>query len=83
MEAIRSLENSLRWGHGKPLRPSAYGRIRYDLHPVTKSLCVRRFLSAISEFPHATVVEARDNLQKDAGDALSMARDAAERSDLI
>jgi hypothetical protein len=83
IEAVRAMEDSRRRRGGGPLPSSAYGRVRYDLHPKTKSIFLRRFLSAISEFPQDAVAEARVNIQKDAGDALSLASDARERADLI
>ncbi len=83
LEAIRALEEIRRRSGGRDLDAFAYGRIRCDLHPMTKLQFVRRFLATISEYSQEAITEARSNIQQDAGEALSMTSAPDDRFDLI
>jgi hypothetical protein len=79
-EAIRALDNMIRREQaGSPLSSFAYDRIRCDLHPHTRLQFVQRFLQDIASHPHTRIEQARMNILKDAGEAMSASPNSGDR----
>jgi len=82
-ESISALQEIIRRRGERGMNPFDYARIRYDLHPMTRLECLKRFLATIDTYSVEEIIEAKSNILKDAGDMLSIELAEADPADLI